>query len=111
MLRPSGSAMYDTDATTRARFDTRPRNKRPTAIAPSGIAAINARRGRMPIRPKTKVPAKAISPKPGMPGVPVPKPLGDQEAKKCRHVVHHESSGASRPIDGRWVATRLREPK
>ncbi len=95
---------------SRARFETRSRNKRPAPYAPTGTEKMRASRGKIPMRPKTNVPAKARTPYPGIPGVPVPTPLGDHDAKKCRQVDHHESSGARRPTRGRCVATRLRDP-
>ena len=50
------------DVNDAGRFDTTPRSSRHTPHAPKGIAKIRATRGRTPMRPNTKVPAKARTP-------------------------------------------------
>ena len=62
MFSPSGIARYAMDATTRARFETRFFKRRAIPIEPIGIEKMSARRGRIPMRPKTNVPAKPRTP-------------------------------------------------
>ena len=80
------------------------RGRRRSARGAAGSPCVRARRCRR----------RRARRSPGMPGVPVPTPFADHEAKKCRHVDHHESSGASRPTSGRCIdeeVARANEPQ
>ena len=114
MLRPSGSARYATERDQRARLETRPFKSRATPIAPTGAATDQREARQYAHAPEHERPGEAEHPVAGHARLPVPTPLGDQDAKKWRHVVHHESSGARRPISGqvhRDQVARADEPE